>query len=165
MLEIERTYLVKSLPGNLERYPQEEIRQGYLSETVHEPLPLRIRQKGDKFELKKKFRSGKDLSLAEEINLPLSEGEFNRLWKLIVKSLEKTRYYLPLNSGLTAELDIFHEKLEGLSYVEVEFDSKEVMGRFTPPVWFGADITNQSWSSNSFLASASYSEVQRLIDG
>ena len=163
MLEIEKTYLIKALPGDLGKYSREEISQGYLSETVNEPPPLRIRQKGKKFELTKKFRSNKDLSMAEEINLPLSQEEFNRLWPLVVMSLEKTRYYFPLDSGLTAEVDVFHGDLEGLFWVEVEFKSPQQMRSFVPLPWFGPDITNESWSSNSFLAGSSYDEIKHLI--
>ena len=61
-----------------------------------------------------------------------------------------------------AELDIFHGNLEGLSFVEVEFKSQEEMAKFLPPAWFGTDITNESWSSNSFLAGSSYDEIRDL---
>lgn len=161
MLEIERTYLVKKIPEDLEPYQRLEIKQGYLSGI---PSPLRIRQKGDYFELTKKFHKNlNDQSTAEEVNLPLTEGEFLKLWPLANKSLKKTRYLIPLSDQLVAELDVFQGPLWGLVFVEVEFGSREAMLSFIPPDWFGRDITNEEYSANVFLAGRSYSEIKNLL--
>lgn len=162
MIEIERTYLVKQIPGGLDLYPHERIEQGYLSEP---PSPLRIRQKGLKFELTKKFPTGSQgRSTNDEINIALREEEFRKLWPLTIKSLEKTRHFIPLESGLTAELDVFHGPLEGLSFVEVEFEDVNQMKKFSPPSWFGRDVTDAEFSANVFLAGKSYREVRKLIE-
>ena len=160
MLEIEKTFLVKKIPINLSSYKSDRIKQGYISSS---PSPLRIRQKGDKFELTKKIplKEG-DFSSAEEINILLTEYEFNKLWPLIERSLEKTRYYIPLDNNLIAELDIFKSSLEGLSFVEVEFISQKQMELFQPPEWFGADVTQKIFSSNSFLAGKKYQQISNL---
>lgn len=90
MIEIERTFLVKHLPVNLSQYTHQKIKQGYISST---PSPLRIRQKGDKYELTKKIPlTGADFSSVNEINIPITKDEFTKLWTLIEKSLEKIRY-------------------------------------------------------------------------
>lgn len=161
MIEIERTYLVKNVPSVMESGKKSEIRQGYFSGL---PSPLRIRQKDNYFELTKKFpkKSG-DQSTHEEINLPIKKEEFDRLWPLTARSLEKTRYCVPLPAGLVGELDIFHGKLEGLVFVEVEFTSREQMDAFQPPDWFGVDVTDEEFSVNSFLAGSSYNEIRDLI--
>ena len=85
-IEIEKTFLVKKIPKNLSSFKSQKIKQGYLSPA---PSPLRIRQKGDKFELTKKIpiQPG-DFSLAEETNIFLTKYEFNKLWPLTEKSLE-----------------------------------------------------------------------------
>ncbi len=157
MLEIEKTFLIKNLPENLLSYPSLKIKQGYISSP---PSPLRIRQKGDKYELTKKtFIKENDKSSAEEITIFTTEYEFLKLWTLVEQSLEKTRYLIPLNNGLIAELDIFEKKLEGLQFVEVEFKSQNEMDNFIPPSWFGRDITQEDFSSNSFLAGKKYSDL------
>jgi adenylate cyclase len=162
MLEIESTNLVKELPKNLDLYNHEPIRQGYLSLP---PSPLRIRQKGEKFELTKKFPvEGQDFSTAEEITILLTADEFNKLWPLVERSLEKVRYKIPLTEGLVAELDIFLGRLKGLAMVEVEYQSKEQMLAFKKPEWFGRDITREEFSANSFLAGKSFEEIKRFIE-
>lgn len=160
MIEIEKTFLVRELP-ELSLYKSVKIKQGYISTTTS---PLRIRQKGDKFELTKKIplKEG-DFSSVDEINIPLTEYEFNRLWSLVKKSLEKTRYLIPIKDNLIAELDIYENELKGFFVVEVEFISKKQMNSFSPPDWFGEDITQKDFSANSFLAGKSFSEIKKYL--
>lgn len=160
MLEIEKTFLVKKIP-NLTSLKQTKIKQGYISSP---PSPLRIRQKGDAFELTKKLPlKGNDYSSNEEINILLTEYEFNKLWTQVEKSLEKTRYCIDIGENLIAELDIFEGDLLGLVFVEVEFPSQEMMESFIPPKWFGKDITQESFSANSFLAGKTFDQIKKLI--
>lgn len=161
MIEIEKTFLVKEIPKDIFSYKSAKIKQGYISPS---PSPLRIRQKGNKFELTKKMplKEG-DFSSANEINIPLTEYEFNKLWPLVEKSLEKTRYLIPIKDNLIAELDIFEKELEGLSFVEVEFISQEQMNFFKPLDWFGKDITQEDFSANVFLAGKSFSEIKKYL--
>lgn len=161
MLEIEKTYLVKQLPKNLSQYKSVKIQQGYLSPG---PSPLRIRQKGDKFELTKKIplASG-DVSSVEEINIYLTEYEFKKLWPLVERSLTKTRHLIPLGGELTAELDVYSGSLDGLIVVEVEFPSSKSMNSFTPPDWFGRDITQEDFFANSYLAGKSFADIKQHL--
>lgn len=161
MIEIEKTFLVKQIPQDLHSYKSFKIKQGYISST--HPA-LRIRQKGDKFELTKKIPlKPDDWSSAEEINIPLSPQEFDKLWTLTEKHLEKTRYLIPLENNLVAELDIFEKELKGLCFVEVEFSSKTEMSLFKQPDWFGKDVTQEDFSANSFLADKNFSEIKKYF--
>ena len=161
MLEIEKTFLVKNIPQNLDSLKFYKIKQGYISSG---PSPLRIRQKGDKYELTKKlFLKENDFSQAEEINIYLTEYEFNKLWPLVEKSLEKTRYIVPLQDNLFAELDIYSGKLDGFMVVEVEFENEEKMNSFVSPDWFGKDITQEDFAANVFLAGKSFEEIKRYL--
>lgn len=161
MIEIEKTFLVKKLPKKLSLFKSSKIKQGYISSTSS---PLRIRQKGDKYELTKKIplKEG-DFSSVNEINIPLTENEFNKLWSLVEKSLEKTRYLIPIKDNLIAELDIYEKELQGLSVVEVEFISKKQMDSFIPLGWFSKDVTQEEFSANSFLAGKSFSEIKKYL--
>ena len=71
-MEIERKYLVKTLPDHLEQYPCRQIEQGYLSTN---PV-VRIRRSNDRYILTYK---GKGLMVREEYNLPLNEESFTHL--------------------------------------------------------------------------------------
>lgn len=161
MTEIEKTFLVKNLPIDLARFSSYKIRQGYISSP---PSPLRIRQKGDKYELTKKIplKAG-DFSSAEEINIYLTKYEFDKLWPLVEKSLEKTRYLIDIDGKYIAELDIFEGALKGLAFVEVEFKSDQEMKDFVAPEWFGRDITQEGFSANSFIAGKSFEEMGKFI--
>lgn len=161
MIEIEKTFLVKKVPEDLTLYKSLNIKQGYISPV---PSPLRIRQKGSKFELTKKIslKDG-DFSSANELSIPLTEGEFKQLWSLVEKSLEKTRYIIPIAGGLIAELDIFQKELKGLFLVEVEFTSQELKESFIAPEWFGRDVTQEAFSANVFLAGKSFSTIQKYL--
>lgn len=161
MIEIEKTFLVTTLPKNLSSLPSTTITQGYISPS---PSPLRIRRYGSKFEITKKLPLKKgDHSSAEEINIPLTEFEFNQLWPLANKSLEKIRYYFPLENNLTAEINVYQGRLLGLIMVEVEFTSEEEMNKFVPPNWFGRDITQDDFAANSFLAGKTFADIKKFL--
>ena len=66
--------------------------------------------------------------------------------------IEKTRYLIPYNEKLTIELDIFHNDLSPLILAEVEFESEDEANNFTPPEWFGEDVTFSPKYHNSNLS-------------
>lgn len=145
-MEIERKYLVKVLPENLESYPFHEIEQGYL---CTEPV-VRIRKEDDAYYLTYK---SKGLMVREEYNLPLTAESYTHLRpKADGILLAKTRYLIPLDKRLTIELDVFKAPYEGLYLAEVEFESEEEARSFTPPAWFGEDVTFSTAYHNSTLS-------------
>ena len=70
--------------------------------------------------------------------------------------LEKKRYLLPLpgRPDLTIEMDVFEGVFSGLILAEVEFKSEEDALSFTPPEWFGRDVTWSGEYQNSRLSIA-----------
>lgn len=145
-MEIERKYLIHQLPLNLDTYPHREIEQAYL---CTDPV-VRIRRQDDEYFLTYK---GKGLMVREEYNLPLNQEAYEHLKKKadgII--LSKTRYLIPLEKPLTIELDVFHGSYENLWLAEVEFPSEEEANAFTPPQWFGEDVTFSSAYHNSTLS-------------
>ena len=110
-MEIERKYLVKEIPVNLDQYESKKIAQGYL---CTEPV-VRIRRSNNDYYMTYK---GDGLMAREEYNLPLTEEAYTHLRpKIDGLLIAKTRYLIPLNDKLTAELDIFEEDLKGLIIV------------------------------------------------
>ena len=69
-----------------------------------------------------------------------TKEEFENLLKQAVEVYEKVRYYVPLDSGLIAELDIYFGKHKGVITIEVEFESETDAKSFNIPEWFGEEI-------------------------
>ncbi|MCI7531823.1 MAG: CYTH domain-containing protein [Lachnobacterium sp.] len=145
-MEIERKYLVRKLPENLEQYNKKKIAQGYL---CTEPV-VRIRRSNNDYYMTYK---GDGLMVREEYNLPLTQEAYEHLRpKIDGLLIAKTRYLIPLDNKLTAELDVFEEDLNGLVIVEVEFNTVEEANAFHAPDWFGEDVTNSGKYHNSYLS-------------
>lgn len=146
-LEIEKKYLVETIPFDLSQFPRQEIMQGYLLSTPESSR--RVRRKNDKFYFTEK--SGKGIVRTEN-EYEITEEEFIKYWEETNhKRVSKTRYLIP-HDKYTIELDIYHEKLAGLLTAEVEFpDEKEAM-EFVPPEWFGKDVSTEAEYRNSVLA-------------
>ncbi|GKH32339.1 CYTH domain-containing protein [Muricomes sp. OA1] len=147
-MEIERKYLIDkdNIPCRLEEYPSRQIEQGYL---CTEPV-VRIRRDNEDYVLTYKSRG---LMVREEYNLPLTSEAYQHLKaKIDGRLIQKTRYMLPLDNGLTIELDLFHGDLEPLILAEVEFPDEETAVSFQAPSWFGEDVTFSSRYHNSILS-------------
>ena len=145
-MEIERKYLVKTLPENLENYECKQIAQGYLCTS---PV-VRIRRSNDDYYLTYK---GDGLMVREEYNLPLTKDAYLHLKpKADGLVISKTRYLIPEKNRLTIELDVFHQEYEGLLLAEVEFSSQEEAESYCPPDWFGEDVTFSVRYHNSTLS-------------
>ncbi len=148
-MEIERKFLITSLPENLDSYSFLHIEQGYL---CTEPV-IRIRRQEEEFYLTYKSRG---LLVREEYNLPLTkEAYLHLIPKLDGILISKKRYLIPFefdNCVLTIELDIFEGELAPLIVAEVEFATEEAAKAFIPPKWFGEDVTYSMDYHNSILS-------------
>lgn len=145
-MEIERKYLIEKIPFNLDSYSFHVIEQGYL---CTDPV-VRVRREDDTFYLTYKS-SG--LMAREEYNLPLNEDAYNHLIKKADGHIiSKNRYLIPLDNGLTIELDIFKGQFKGLILAEVEFETVSQADAFVPPDWFGEDVTFSKKYHNSTLS-------------
>lgn len=145
-MEIERKFLIQMLPESLEKYESKKIAQGYL---CTDPV-VRIRRSNENYYMTYK---GAGLMVREEYNLPLTKEAYEHMLpKIDGLLISKTRYLIPLDGGLTAELDIFEGELAPLVLAEVEFDTVEAADSFIPPQWFGEDVTNSGRYHNSYLS-------------
>ena len=147
-IEIERKFLVKFLPENLDSYPHKEILQGYIC-VSEDGTAVRLREKGKKYYLTVKSGFGKD---RPEDEIELTQGQFDAIWGTTeTKRVRKTRYEIPDPAGII-ELDIYHDALEGLVTVEVEFRDDASSDDFVPPEWFGEEVTDDESYKNHNLA-------------
>ncbi|HWT73557.1 MAG TPA: CYTH domain-containing protein [Mobilitalea sp.] len=154
-MEIERKYEVNKLPGDLSQYKFKKIEQGYL---CHNPT-IRIRKSNDDYILTYKSKLGLQkveegsALIHHEVELPLTQEAFEVLKvKTDGNFITKTRYLIPIENGLTAELDIFKDNLEGLVFAEVEFPDEKTANEFIPPDWFGRELTSDKRFSNYQLS-------------
>ena len=91
--------------------------------------------------------------IREEYNLPLTKESYEHLKeKIDGRLITKKRYVIPLKDFLFIELDIFSGGLAPLMLAEVEFPDEETANHFTPPEWFGEDVTFSSSYHNSTLS-------------
>jgi adenylate cyclase len=147
-LEIERKFLLKgdAVPPAVATEP---IDQGYLAVT-DDGTEVRLRRIAGRHVLGIKRGNG-GLSRIE-VELQLSEAEFAELWPATVGArLVKTRYSVRVDDAV-AHVDVYAQDLSGLRTVEVEFSSEEAARAFTPPDWFGPEITGAQEYKNRRLA-------------
>lgn len=146
-MEIEKKFLLKNLPNNLSSYRCLNLIQAYIS--TDPVIRLRNNNNEDYFLTLK----SKGHLVREEIEFPLTQEQFSNLWSKIESDvIVKKRYLIPIQGNLTAELDVYEDSLEGLTTVEVEFSSEAEAESFSPPSWFGKDVTHDSRYKNSSLA-------------
>ncbi len=161
-MEIERKYEIMYIPGELTDFPCKKIEQGYL---CHNPT-IRIRKSNQDYYLT--YKSKTDVKekkggaiIRNEVELPLTKEAYQSLKaKTDDNMVLKKRYLIPLEGGLTVELDIFEGVLEGLIFAEVEFPDVEAADAFVPPEWFGAELSADKRYTNYHLSKlSSYQEL------
>lgn len=143
--EIERRFLLDEMP--LGPGAGVRLRQGYLA--LDGDVAVRVREAGTEHVLTVKGGDGLGRT---EVELPISPEQFEALWLLTgERRIDKTRYRVPAGTHV-AEVDAFAGSLEGLMIAEVEFASVEDAGAFTPPAWFGREVTGERSWGNAALA-------------
>ena len=145
-IEIERKFFVRTLPDGLEDCVKHHMIQAYISTNP----TIRIRKSDDEYYFTFK---GAGFVKKTEFEHPLTKEQFySLLGKKEGNIIEKTRYIIPLDNELRAELDIYEGSLAGFMNVEVEFPDMKSAGEFVPPVWFGDDISLDRRFSNASLS-------------
>ena len=170
-IEIEKKFLVKELPEDLDRYPFHLIEQGYLN--VHPAI--RVRKEDDRYYMTYKGTDENYEGIGKvEYNLPLDRDGYEHL---IAKAdgnvITKKRYLVPINEDafsdeylsehteladavrdgkLIIELDVFDGVFAGRILAEVEFPDEESATNYKPAKWFSEDVTGNIKYSNSTMS-------------
>jgi CYTH domain-containing protein len=156
--EFELTYLIKDVPAGLKDCPSKEILDIYLP-AASDHAQLRVRMRGDKYEITKKQPAhGTDSSHQIENTIPLTKEEFDELAQLAGKRVHKIRYYYP-EAGIDYEIDVFQDGLLGLILVDVEFTSNEAKAAFVSPTWVLADVTQEKFIAGGVLCGKSIADI------
>ena len=147
MDEIERKFLLNAVPPLVEGRPWSRIDQGYIA--IADDVEVRIRARDDEHLLTAKGGQG---LVRREVTVPLSAEQFEELWPLTAGRRVRKRRWVIAHDDVELEIDVFDDDLEGLVVVEVEFASTEVGRGFTPPEWFGPEVTDDPRYRNAALA-------------
>jgi CYTH domain-containing protein len=146
-VEIERKFLVDRLPEDPP--PGERIEQGYLA-IAPDGVEVRVRRRAGTCTLT--VKSGPAQVRVEE-ELEVDERRFESLWALTEgRRIAKTRHVVPLDGGLSAEVDVYEDAHAGLLTAEVEFPSAAASDAFAPPGWLGVEVTGDRRYANQSLA-------------
>ena len=160
MMEIERTFTVKTMPTDLDRYDKRLIEQAYL---CTEPV-IRVRRDNEDYYLTCK---GSGLTAHTELEFPLDVNSYEHMKKKADGNvISKTRFMIPIKNpvfsdgfipapglNLTVELDVFEPPFASLVIAEVEFPDTKTCSAYIPELWFDSDVSNEKKYHNSYLSS------------
>src|SRR5438045_7043519 len=133
--EIERKFLIRQLPENLNRSRRYLIAQGYLA-TEPGGRHVRLRKKGKAASLTFKVGRG---AHREEREIKLSPKQFAALWPATTgRRLRKVRYEIPWRN-LLIEIDIYRGRHAALVVAEVEFQDRVMCRKSKPPSRVGGE--------------------------
>lgn len=136
-IERERVFLLKELPKDLLEFKHIDINIGDVTSS-NDVNVLKIRQKGDTYEIiKKEYISEQE---KREYIVPLNEEEFALIFPITKRRHSKKRFFYPLDTYV-CEIDIYLGEMEGYARAEVEFANRDELKAFNPPSWFGEEIT------------------------
>lgn len=141
-LEIERKFLVKEFPKDLELIHEVDIWQGYISlspevrihkayDRVNGKVNYRLTVKGDGTLSRTEIKTTIDESFFEE-SLNLMQGG------LIYKDYRSYRY----KDYVLEVCNVDPETSHGFYYAEVEFESEEEANSFEKPGFLGKEVTD-----------------------
>lgn len=161
-MEIERKFLLKSIPENLENYEHYDIEQAYIFVTP----TLRVRKKTSKDNVTYILTVKNSGMMAhDEFETEIDEESYTELLtkRTTPNVISKTRYLIPLNKNLTLELDIFKGAFEGLVMGEVEFKTEAKAKAFVPPEFFSDEVTFDKRFHNSAMSTMSKEDISEFI--
>jgi CYTH domain-containing protein len=151
-VEVERKWLiagVDSLPAEVLATQAAEIEQGYLTIGA-DGSETRVRRKAGRCTLT--VKSGRGL-VRNEAEVPRTAEQFEVLWPATEHArVHKQRRAVPGEGGVTIEVDVYSDQLDGLVVAEVEFDDPWGAESFVAPYWFGLEVTADDAYKNRSLA-------------
>jgi adenylate cyclase len=145
--ETERKFLVKGEFRHLavQKIP---ITQAYLLKDRDKTIRLRIAENLAFLTIKSPMTK-ETISRSEwEFEIPVKDAS-EMMWVCLPGKIIKTRYIIPSGKH-KFEVDVFHDKNEGLVIAEIELASEDE--QFEIPDWLGIEVTGNPAYYNSNLA-------------
>ena len=151
--EIERKWVLKKLPKECKHIPPIIVEQCYFSSGP----AVRIRKySGETISYRITFK-GKGGIKRIEIEDDISEETYNKLKEFMVNPkgiVNKLFWKIPIKGAdLSYEISVVDNLW---NYIEVEFKSEEDANNFSPPDWFGEELTD-------VISIKSYSEIKTKL--
>ncbi len=134
--ETERKFLVKD---KFKHLATKKIRivQAYLSDDPERTIRIRIASKKAFLTIKGKCAANSVTRSEWEFQVPVSYAR--QIMKICLPGkIEKTRYFIPAGKHVF-EVDVFHNKNEGLIIAEIELSYENE--KFEKPDWLGDEVT------------------------
>jgi adenylate cyclase len=163
-MEIEFRYLLRKAPDLGNAQPSNII-QGYLSRSFERTRRIRIETLPDGVIKAYETIKGPKVGAAgtedeKEIDLDFARAQIADCEGEVI---EKNRYKIPADDGLTWEIDEFKGKLSGLWIAEVEVPSEDIHPPL-PNSLEGVDITTDRRFANARLIDVEPDELKAMID-
>lgn len=131
--------------------PGTQMQQGYLA--AEDDVEVRVRLVAGTATLSVKAGTGLERT---EVEVPIHEAAA-ALWPHTVgRRIDKIRHRVIVDASVeptvVADVDVYRGPLAGLCTVEVEFATVDAARAFTPPAWFGREVTDDPAWRNGALA-------------
>lgn len=163
MIELEKTYLIKYIPEDLNSFPFKTITDRYIPVNSAHPK-LRFRNNDGRHTLTKKYPvNDGDASSQIEETIILNDEEAKEIEKINSKIVSKKRFYYHYQD-MPFEIDVFLDKLEGLILVDAEFESEEEKNKFVTPEFCLADVTQETDFAGGIICGKKYSDLEKTLD-
>lgn len=151
-VEIERKWIIDKdkIPYDLSNSEITEIEQTYISFSPE----IRVRKinDGKEYTFTVKTNMTADGMTRDEMETYITQEEYNNLIKKQEgNTIYKTRYQF-LDGDYLLAVDIFSGELDGLAYLEIEFENQEDANNFQTPNWVIKDVTSDLNYKNGHLA-------------
>ena len=151
-VEIERKWIIDkdNIEYDLSDAEVLKIEQTYICFSPE----IRVRRinDGQQYSFAVKTNMTSDGMTRDEMEKNITKEEYeNLVAKKEGNTVYKTRYQL-LDGDYLIAIDIFEEQLEGLAYLEIEFENQEEALNFETPDWVIKDVTDDVNYKNGYLA-------------
>lgn len=151
-VEIERKWIIdkEKIPYDLINLQISMIEQTYICFSPE----IRVRRinNGEEYTFTVKTNMTSDGMIRDEMEINITKEEYeNLIKKREGNTILKTRYQFLDGDDLLA-IDIFSGELEGLAYLEIEFESEEEANNFKSYDWVIKDVTDDENYKNGHLA-------------
>ena len=161
-LELERRYLLRELPADLEEQGNcWHITDRYIADTRLRLRRMEMAQGGEiVFKFGQKYR-GPSQSRGETTmtNMYLNDEEYHCLSKLDAREIIKKRYKY-VYGGLEYGIDVFEGELDGLILAELECETAQEFERLQMPSFALREVTDDLFFTGGYLATLTREEFE-----
>jgi adenylate cyclase len=145
--ETERKFLVRNDEFRHQSVKKIEIIQTYIS--IDPDKTIRLRIADDKAYMTIKSGPQKHTISRNEWEFEIPVDDARDMMQICIPGkIVKTRYHVPSGKHIV-EVDVFHDKNEGLIIAEIELSSDDEY--FEKPGWLGEEVTGDARYYNAYL--------------